>query len=178
MGAVVVYESMFGSTRAVAEAVVDGLRAAGLAAGAVEVGELVRTGGGLPTGTTVLVVGGPTHAFGMSRAATRTDAVKDAPEGRLVSTGAGLREWMGRLEVPAGLPVAAFDTKVDKPHLPGSAARAIARRLGLLGARPVVPARSFKVLGRTEGLLTGELSAARHWGRGLAVAAGLRGMAG
>jgi hypothetical protein len=72
----------------------------------------------------LLVVGGPTHAFGLSRPGTRRSAAQQA-EDELVSTGIGLREWLGTL--PKGSPdvaVAAFDTRISKPRLPGAAAAA------------------------------------------------------
>lgn len=171
MTAVVVYESMYGSTRAVAEAVAQGLRESHVPTDLVEVGALEARDGTLPVGTTLLVVGGPTHAFGMSRPATRADAVGfiDAP---LVSAGPGIREWLEHAELPGGIAVATFDTKVAKPPLPGSAARAAARVLKARGARLLVRPHSFRVEGRTEGLLDGELDSARHWGKGLALAGG------
>lgn len=171
--AVVVYESMYGSTRAVAEAVAEGLRESHVGAEAVEVGTLVDRGGELPDGTALLVVGGPTHAFSMSRPATRIDAVQFAA-GPLVSQGPGIREWLASVELPKGLLVAVFDTKVMRPPLPGSAARAAAKQLKALGGRLLVRPHSFRVEGRTEGLADGELAAAVHWGKGLALAGGER----
>jgi hypothetical protein len=44
----------------------------------------------------LLVVGGPTHAFGMSRPGTRQSAAQQSQRG-LVSARTGLREWLGRL---------------------------------------------------------------------------------
>lgn len=157
----VVYESMYGNTQAIAEAI-----GAGLGAGArvVEVGELA----GRPEAVDadLLVVGGPTHAFGMSRESTRADARKDAPDGAVLS-GTGIREWLAELTLPAGTRVATFDTKVAKPNLPGSAAKAALKHLRRLGGRPVAAPRSFRVAGKT-GLLDGETDAARAWGAELA----------
>jgi hypothetical protein len=71
----------------------------------------------------LLVVGGPTHAFGMSRQGTRQDAGKQAEHG-LVSAGIGLREWLAAVHESAGSVAAtAFDTRIERPWLPGSAAR-------------------------------------------------------
>ena len=168
MTAMVVYESMFGSTKAVAEAVADGLRASGPVR-AVEVSVLASAPGStrLPDDITLLVVGGPTHAFGLSRATTRQDAATQAPGG-VISSGKGLREWLDALSLPTGgLPVASFDTKVAKPNLPGSAAKSAEKRLRGMGGRPVVPARSFKVMGKSDGLIEGELEAAHTWGEQL-----------
>jgi flavodoxin len=76
MRALIVYESMFGNTRQIAEAVAEGLRAGHDAApvevGLVEVGEAPAT----VADVDLLVVGGPTHALGMSRPETRQSATE------------------------------------------------------------------------------------------------------
>src|SRR5690606_22555353 len=116
----------------------------------------------------LLVVGGPTHAFAMSRAGTRRSAAEDAPEG-LVSTDAGIREWLSGLRTgSARLAAAAFDTRVAKPRLPGSAARGAAKRLRRLGVRLAAPAESFYVTGGHGPLVEGEVERARAWGEHLA----------
>lgn len=77
----------------------------------------------------LLVVGGPTHAFGMSRPQTRQGAAQQA-ERSLVSQGIGLREWLSTLQQgSARVAAAAFDTRINKPRLPGSAARKAEKRL-------------------------------------------------
>lgn len=168
MTALVVYESMFGSTRAIAEAVGAGLADADVPARVVEVGELAEEAGeALPDDVTLLVVGGPTHAFSMSRESTRADAAQEVPGGRVISDRTGVREWIERLRLPGPLPVATFDTKVARPALPGSAARAAAKRLRALGGREVLPPHSFTVHGKADGLVDGQLDVARAWGREL-----------
>ena len=67
MHALVVFESMFGNTAAIARAVGSGL-ATKLETEVHEVGVAPRV---LAESTELLVVGGPTHAFGMSREGTR-----------------------------------------------------------------------------------------------------------
>ncbi|HEY3438583.1 MAG TPA: flavodoxin domain-containing protein [Actinotalea sp.] len=168
MTALVVYESMFGSTKTVAEAIAEGLRASGPVR-IVEVSTLASSPGStrLADDITLLVVGAPTHAFSLSRANTRQDAAAQAPGG-VISSGKGVREWLEALSLPTGgLPVACFDTKVAKPNLPGSAAKSAEKRLKGMGGRPVVAARSFKVHGKADGLLEGEADAALAWGRAL-----------
>ena len=168
MSALVVYESMFGATRDVAESVVAGLVGAGVPARAVEVG---AAGGRLADDVTLLVVGGPTHAFGMSRASSRDDARKQAPGGTVVSERVGVREWLAGLDLTGRpVPVAAFCTRVFRPRLPGSAARAIGKELSRRGGRLVVPPQDFGVKGN-EGPLEGQLDAARAWGTTLAALA-------
>lgn len=165
MTTLVVYETMYGRTRDVAQAVADGCGTGGDVR-LVEVGELAAAGAeGLPDDVTLLVVGGPTHAFSMTRPGTRGDAGK---YGRTISQ-TGVREWLAGLTLPAGLPVAAFCTKLDSP-LSGSAARGIAQRLRKAGGRLVVPAKDFYVKGTQPVLLAGEAERARAWGAALATA--------
>ncbi|MEV4175974.1 flavodoxin domain-containing protein [Nonomuraea sp. NPDC049709] len=164
MDALVVYESMYGNTQQIAEAVARGL-AAGMAAEAVEVGAAPALVG---EDVRLLVVGGPTHAFSMSRASTRQSAAQQAG-GALVSHGDGVREWLAALRTSsAGLGSAAFDTRIAKPRMPGSAAHGIAGRLRRHGVRAVVPAQSFYVTGTQGPLVEGELERARQWGETLA----------
>ena len=90
-------------------------------------------------------------------------------EDGLVSRGMGTREWLGRL--PNGSPevaVAAFDTRITRPRLPGSAAAA-ERRLQRLGFRVLGRSQSFFVEGTTGPLARGERERARRWGEELAV---------
>lgn len=166
MRALVVFESMFGNTRQVAEAVAAGLSST------MDV-ELAEVGGAptvVPDDLTLLVVGGPTHAFGMSRTGTRQTAATKAEHG-LVSTGIGLREWLPALRgVSTQVAAAAFDTKVRKPWAPGSAASAAHKRLRRLGFRMATRAQSFYVKDMAGPLLAGELDRARRWGEKLGTA--------
>jgi hypothetical protein len=161
--ALVVYESMFGNTEEVAKAVAQGLRSTA----EVRLFEIADAPDVIGPDVHVLVVGGPTHAFGMSRPGTRADAASraDVP---IVSRAEGLREWIASVELPDRLPVAAFDTKVAHPRLPGSAARRALRRLHHRGAEQVVAAATFHVEGMTGPLLEGELDRATLWGHALA----------
>lgn len=157
--ALVVYESMFGNTHAVAEAVTEGLRTA-VDTSLVDVGDAPLA---IPDDIDLVVVGGPTHAFGMSRPSTRESAV-DQGAGREAAEHGGIREWIAAVVAPEGLPTAAFDTKVAKPHLPGSAAKAAERKLRRRGFRQLADPVTFYVAGTTGDLLDGELDRARAWG--------------
>jgi hypothetical protein len=159
MRALVVYESMFGNTQVIADAIADGL-SGHMHVDAVEVG-VAPTSIGDDVG--LLVVGGPTHAFGMSRQGTRQDAAKQATE-RLVSTRIGMREWLAGQQGSPGVAAATFDTRIRKPRLPGSAARGAEKRLRRLGFRILAPAASFYVEGTLGPLLEGEQERARRWG--------------
>jgi Flavodoxin len=158
MRALVVYESMFGNTQVIAKAIAEGLSGR-MRVEALEVGVAPTT---IDEDVVLLVVGAPTHAFGMSRPQTRQDAARQATA-RLVSRGLGLREWLTSLQAPAGVGAATFDTRISKPRLPGSAARAAEKRLRRLGFRMVAPAESFYVEGTLGPLLEREQERARQW---------------
>ena len=174
MNALVVYESMYGNTAAVAEAIAASLTAHGLVARAVPVSKL---GSAEASRTDVLVVGGPTHVHGMSRASTRKVAVEDEKNTYPDSTVApGLREWIDELRPTAGALAGAFDTRIDKPVLiTGSAAKGIARRLRRRGYRPVFGPESFLV-STDNRLLEGEIHRATRWGSEVANGAAVMAM--
>ncbi|MCZ3388975.1 MAG: flavodoxin domain-containing protein [Actinomycetia bacterium] len=161
----VVYESMFGNTHDVAEAVATGLRSS-VDVTLVDVGDAPLE---IPDEIDLVVVGGPTHAFGMSRPSTRQSAVEQGADPQAAEH-IGLREWIAGVVTHEGLPTAAFDTKVAKPHLPGSAAKAAERKLRHRGFKKLADPESFLVAGTTGNLLDGELERARAWGESLAVA--------
>ncbi|MHA6783116.1 flavodoxin family protein [Pseudonocardia saturnea] len=161
MRALVVVESVFGNTRGVADAVAAGL-AERMDVRTVDVGTAPADLGGID----LLVVGGPTHAFGMTRPSTRQSAAEQAA-GAVPAAETGLREWLERL--PDGTcPAATFDTRMNRPRLPGSAAGAAARRLRRAGHRLVARPETFRVTGSQGPLLDGEQARARRWGEVLA----------
>jgi hypothetical protein len=170
MRAMVMYESMFGNTRTIAEAIGQGLRPIYdvdvRPVGTVSRDELEQVD--------LIVAGGPTHAWGMSRPSTRAGARKqvEVPGSglRLESgaTGPGLRELFEGL---TGLraDAAAFDTRIDKsPKLTGRASRKIARQLKRSGCNLVARPESFLVSGKPTMLVPGEEMRARGWGSHLA----------
>ena len=157
--ALVVYESMFGNTQAIAHAIAEGL-APRLSVELAEVSAAPTT----LDDVDLLVAGGPTHAFGLSRRSTRESATEQAPD-RLVSRGIGLREWLDAVhDDPATTLIATFDTRVSRPRVPGSAARAASRRLRRLGFRRADGPKSFYVTGMIGPLVDGETERARRWG--------------
>ena len=152
----VVVESFWGNTRAVADAVARGL---GDAVTVLEVAEAPAT---LPADVGLLVVGGPTHAFSMSRPGTREDAEKrGAPD----HPTRGIREWLEEIAPTKDLEVATFDTRVTKVRkLPGSAARAAAKEVRHRHLGRLLASESFYVDGIEGPLLAGELDRAEAWG--------------
>ena len=170
MKALVVYESMFGSTRTIAETIGAALSQRG-SVRVVEVGTLAAEPGGsiVTHDVDLLVVGGPTHTFGMSRPTTRAEAVRK--QGAVISSGVGVREWLDSVRLPTGVHAAAFDTRVGTMRLAsGAAAKGIDRWLARLGADMVSGPTSFLVKGMSGGLMDGQLAKAREWGAALALA--------
>jgi hypothetical protein len=161
MRALVVYESMFGNTEKVARAVADGIGER-CEVTLMEVGSAATR---LPDDVSLLVVGGPTHAFGMTRASTRADAAKQAGERGVVSTARGIREWLAALEPAPGMAAAAFDTHIDK-RIPGYASHGARRRLQAHGY-DVRDVESFKVTDTKGPLTAGEEDRAKRWGTAL-----------
>lgn len=164
MRARVVVESMWGNTEQLARAVAEGMGPSVQ----VEVVPVDTAGEDAGQETDLLVVGGPTHAFGMSRQGTREDAVhRGAAAEHGVSV--GTRELLDRLHPAAGgTASAAFDTRVRKRGIPGSAARGITKRLRGLGYRELSGPTTFWVADMDGPLLDGEVDRAREWGAALA----------
>jgi hypothetical protein len=162
--AVVVCESMFGNTRAVGEAIAGTLAAHFDRVEVLDVADAPATFDDV----SLLVVGAPTHAFGMSRPSTR-QAAGEQGAGIAAAAGRGVREWLATLDRPS-VPVraAVFDTRVGSPRVPGSAARAVRRRLARLGF-DVVAHVSFAVAGTPGPLAEHELDRAAHWAAALDV---------
>jgi Flavodoxin domain len=169
MRTVIVYESMYGNTRAIADAIGRGL---GPDSETVVV-PVAQARPELLDGADLVVVGGPTHVHGLSRAATRRSAreAADKPGSGLTmdpgAKGPGLREWFATLG-QADTAAAAFDTRLDAPAMfTGRASKAIARRLRRHGAAMAAEPESFLVTKHNR-LLPGEEGRARAWGRQLA----------
>ena len=157
MNVLVVYESMFGNSAQVAEAIARG-------AGATRCAELHEVTPPEAAEADLLILGGPTHAFSMSRPSTRHDAVDKGAEPSREDR--GIREWLDELPAHLSAPVATFDTRVGKvKHLPGSAAKAAAKELR--HRTKVIDHQSFYVDDVAGPVLDGELQRAEAWGAGL-----------
>lgn len=157
MHAIVVHESAWGNTQAVAEAVAAAL-------GTYLTTEVVAVADAPPLqelNVDLLVVGAPTQAFGLSRPSTREDAHRRG--GRRLAT--GIREWLA--DGSAELTIAAFDTHVRHPNLPGHAGHRAARTLKKMGCTVLADPETFYVDDYEGPLLPGELDRARAWGEEL-----------
>jgi hypothetical protein len=169
MRAVVVYESMYGNTHLVADAIGAGLRTV-FDVSVVPVSEVSPA---VIADADLVVVGGPTHVHGMSRANTRKAAVEaaDKPASPLKvepdALGPGLRDWFGSLgDYP--VKAAAFDTRMHGPAaLTGRASKGVARLLHAHGFDVVAEPESFLVT-KHDRLEPHETTRAREWGTKLA----------
>src|SRR4249919_145715 len=169
MKALVVYESMYGNTRHIAEAVAEGMRPSITT-------ELVHARDAGETDlddVRLVVVGAPTHERGLSREHTRDSAVLDAgrhPDCLLdsVSPEPGVREWLYGQPRHHACRGVAFDTGLHHPSTAcGSAARAIQRGLHTAGFLPFGAPHSFVVTGWAGPLAFGEIERAREWGEAM-----------
>jgi hypothetical protein len=171
MHAVVRYESLFGSTRDIAQAVAEGVRAAWPGAvvdcACIDAPEHARS----LSAADLLIVGAPTHFWGLtsriSRAMEREYELRMMRAGqgtvrRLAAETQGMREWLATLPPGRGTAAATFDTRMDRA-LSGGAAPGIAARLHRRGYRLVVEPKAFIVAGIAGPLRTGESEQARRW---------------
>lgn len=158
MKALVVYDSFFGNTEKIAQAIGDAL-------GAHMEAEVCRVGDVQPdqlTGSPLLIVGSPTRGFRPSPATSKL--LKGIPKN-------GLK----------GVRVAAFDTRFPWDKIESSAAilaplvkifgyaaKPIADRLGKKGGELVVPPEGFFVEDTEGPLRAGELERAANWARQIA----------
>lgn len=168
MKAVVVYESMYGNTHAVADAIGRGLAGSG----EVVVVPVAQAAPALVTDADLVVVGGPTHAHGMSRPSTRKAAVDQAKDNPIdpSATGPGVREWLETIP-PVAASAAAFDTRAGMAPalLTGRASKGIAKQLHQHGFGQVAEPESF-LIDKDNHLEPGEVERAEEWGARLAAA--------
>jgi menaquinone-dependent protoporphyrinogen IX oxidase len=165
MRALVIYESMYGNTHAVAISIAAGLDASH----EVTLVPVTRATPELVAAADLVVAGGPTHMHGMSTAASRRTAAEAAAQdgSRLTvdpdADGPGIRGWLSGLGAEHGL-AAAFDTRLGgAPMLTGRASRGISRLLKAHGYRLVTVPESFLVT-KQGTLLEGEEARAYAWG--------------
>jgi hypothetical protein len=169
----IVYESLYGNTKQIAEAVAVGIRRVDPTA-VIDLLPVTRAEGTVPDGVDLLVVGGPTHMWSLSRPSSRQSAKAaaaradsqlsvepDAPQEF------GIREWLDQV-VATAIRTAAFDTRRSGPSwLTGHASSGIARRLHKRNGTAPISRESFLV-DKKERLVSGEIHRAQAWGWSLA----------
>jgi flavodoxin len=144
MNTLVVYDSQYGNTERIAQAIASTLRAFGQV-------QAVRVDPAHPIefqGVDLLILGSPTQGF------RPTPAIQSFLE--KVSS-ASL----------SGLAVACFDTRFRGRLWKNSAAPRMARQLRTMGVEPIVPPESFfvKTMKKEGPLLAGEVERAATWAR-------------
>ncbi len=164
MNTLVVYDSLFGNTERIAQAIADALRAFGqVQAVRVEPAqpdelkrqELLRQYRATDVrlepahqvsleGVDLLIVGGPTQAF------------------RATPTIQSFLENVSPASL-SGMAVACFDTRARGPF--GSAAKVMAKKLQTMGVSLLLPAESFFVKGMQGPLRSGEVERAASWAK-------------
>ena len=164
MKTLVVYDSLFGNTERVAQAIADALRAFGqVQAVRVEPAqpdelkrqELLRQNHATDVrlepahqvsleGVDLLIVGCPTQAF------------------RATPTMQSFLENVSRASL-SGMAVACFDTRVRGPF--GSAAKTMAKKLQKMGVSLLLPPESFFVEGTKGPMRSGEVERAASWAK-------------
>jgi hypothetical protein len=155
MKAIVVYESHWGNTAAVARAIAAGIGSEAEALSTAEAtAEVVAT-------ADLVVAGAPLMAFRLP-----TDKIVDgiwsgADEPAADRGHPTMRTWLAGLPGGRGAG-AAFETKLR--WSPGGATAAIEHGLGAAGYRRIGPGHKFVVEGRSGPLRDGELERARAWG--------------
>jgi len=144
MNTVIVYDSQYGNTERIAQAIADTLRAFGQA-------QAVRVDPAHPVsfqGVDLLILGSPTQGFRPTLA---------------------MQFLLGNVSSQAlrGLAVACFDTRISGRLWKSSAAPRMARQLRTIGVEPIIPPESFFVKAmKAEGpLLAGEVERAATWAR-------------
>lgn len=141
MKTLIIYDSEYGNTQQIAQAIAQAFKAHG----DVRLATAVEVGAPSLQGVDLLLIGGPTQMHGLSPT---------------------MRTLLDKLPVQAlrNLPVATFDTRFRMAAvISGSAGQAIAHKLERNKAKLLLPAKSFFVTGREGPLEEGELENATCW---------------
>jgi len=160
MKAIVVYESHWGNTAAIARAIAAGIGPDALALSTAEATAAARAGADL------IVAGAPLLGFslptdGMIKSLATNQAGGPAPD----LSHPGMRAWLAALPAGHGR-AAAFETRIW--WSPGSAAKTILRELARAGYASLAKPGRFIVQGKYGPLRDGELARAQSWGAELA----------
>ena len=143
MNALVVYDSQYGNTELIAQAIASALAERAT----VQLIPMAQAPALLSTNVDLVILGSPTQSRGPTPA---------------------MRAFLANLprRVLKELSAASFDTRLSKPEwLTGSAARGIAETLGKMGGSLLLPPESFLVTGKEGPLVDGETERAASWAR-------------
>ena len=167
MKVLIVYETLHGTNRLIAQAI-----AAGIGANAdVTMVEAHSAPSTIDAGVDLLVVGGPNHMMALPSPGSRADAAKEN-NGKVPSANPGLREWLKSLRLSRrGQAAAVWDTRMARPRILAffdHGARQIATGLKRAGATLACKPENFYSADGVGALLAGEEERARHWGAQLA----------
>ena len=165
MKAVVVYESHWGNTAAVARAIAEGI---GPEASALNTDEAA---GDAIAGADLVVAGAPVIAFALPREGTREQIAQGADKAPTPPDVSHplLRSWLDALPAGKGWG-AAFETRIW--WSPRGATGTIENRLKRAGYRMAAKPERFLVEGGYGPLKDGELERARSWGAQVGRASG------
>jgi hypothetical protein len=160
MKAIVVYESLWGNTSAIARAIAEGI---GPDAQALSTAEATAP---VIAGADLIVAGAPVHAFSLP-----TDGSRRSAEGNAAKAPAppdlshpSMRAWLKAVAAGRGR-CAAFETAFR--WSPSGATSAISRTLQRAGYPPISRSQRFVVTGGQGPLRDGEVERARAWGADL-----------
>ncbi|HEU4672278.1 MAG TPA: flavodoxin domain-containing protein [Candidatus Limnocylindrales bacterium] len=159
---IVVYESVWGNTAAVARAIAEGMGARAYPTDEVPPDEL--------SNADLIVAGSPVFGFSLPTERMRATILQgeaDAPTPPDLSH-PSLRSWLDQLPAGHGH-AAAFETRIW--WSPRGATGTIEKRLESRGYRRLTKAAKFVVRDKYGPLREGELERARAWGRSLVEAA-------
>src|SRR5262245_23573608 len=141
MHILVIYETQFGNTEQIAQAIAQALGECG----SVRLEPMGKVGYALEQGVDLLVLGSPTQHH---------EATPD------------MLAWLDHIPPNAldGMPIAVFDTRYHMSKLfSGSAAHVIGKEVQNRGGRLIAPPESFFVTGREGPLEAGEVERAASW---------------
>jgi flavorubredoxin len=161
MKAIVVYESHWGNTAAIARAIAEGI---GSEAVALNTSDAV---GAALAEVDLIVAGAPVLGFSLPT----EDMVKNLSKESVAPdlSHPSMRSWLTALPEGKGR-AAAFETRIW--WSPGGSTKAILRQLEKVGYPALVEAERFLVKDRYGPLKEGELERAKQWGEKLAQAMG------
>jgi flavorubredoxin len=161
MKVIVVYESFWGNTAAIAEAIAEGFgpEAQALPTDAASPSDVL--------GADLVVAGAPTIAFGLASDRMRKSIASEAAKAPAPPdlSHPSLRSWLAALPKGRGR-AAAFETRIW--WSPRGATGHIERGLRSAGYDPIAKSNRFVVSGTYGPLREGELQRARRWGAELA----------